>query len=85
MTEIHVEDLLPTFSDLEARLKIYKETKSVDFYVSNSRTMESARMRCRNIVERMPEALKYYYNKFKCVKGGTLKAKKTSKGMRETS
>ena len=74
MTEIRLGDLFPTFSDFEARLKIYKKSKSMDFYISDSRTLELARMRCPN-----GEALKYYCVKFKCVKGGTFKAKKAVK------
>ena len=76
MTEICVEDLFPTYSDFEARLKMYKKSKSVDFYTVGSWTLELAHMRCPNIVQRMPESIKYYYIKFKCVQGGTLKVKK---------
>lgn len=85
MTAICVGDLFPTYSDFEAKLKKYKETKFVDFFISDCRTLESARKRCPNVIEKVPEALKYYYLKLKCVHGGNFKARKGNKGLRETS
>lgn len=85
MAEICVGDLFPTFLDFETQLKKYKETKFVDFYIDDCRTLQSARKRCPKLIERIPEAVKYYYLKMKCVHGGSFKVKKGNKGMRETS
>lgn len=85
MAEIHVGDTFSTYLDFEAQLKKYKEIKFVDFYIDDCRTLESARKRCPNLIERIPPSVKYYYLKMKCVHGGSYKMKKGNKGMRETS
>ena len=52
---------------------MYKKSKSVDFYIAGSQTLVSVRMRCLNIVQKIPELLKYNYIKFKSVQGGASK------------
>ena len=85
MTEICVGNLFFTYSDFEVGLKMYKKSKSVNVYVADGRTLESALMWCPNIIQRMLKSLKYYYIIFKCIQGGTFKVKYIYMVMCETS
>ena len=51
MAEINEGDLFPTYHDFEQKLKLYQEPKFVDFYISDSRTLEFTRTRCPKLIE----------------------------------
>ena len=85
MAEIRVGDLFSSFCEFQEKLKVYKQTKFVDFCISDYRTLESARKRCPKLIEKVPEEIKYYYVNLTCVHGGNFKMRKDNRGMRATS
>lgn len=70
-------DKFTSFGELESKLKVYKDTNFVDFYIKDCKTLASINAKYPN--GRMAKAssdLKYYYIKFSCVHGGNYKKKK---------
>lgn len=79
---MHVGARFSSYEQFLSAFNEYKKQNNVEFYVSDSRTLEAARKRYPNKVEKAPMSLKFYFVKMQCIHGGAFK--KRGSGQRET-